>query len=389
MTLRRLVWRQLWSHPIRAVLTILAVGVAMFLFSFLRSILTSLDAAVTASATNRIITASAVSLFQVLPKTYRETLQGLEGVESVCPFSWFGGIYQDASGFFAQFAVDAETILRQYPEVVLSDEQRRAFLEDRRGAIVGIGLAQKYGWSVGDTVPLLGSIYPKVDESAWEFLIRGIYRSTRANVDEQTMYFHHEYLDEVLERGDSYGPKGTGVFVVRLEDGHTGEEVASRIDAWFDGGPQRTRTQTEAAFQADFVKMLGNLPTFLGMIVGAVLFASLFGVVNTMTIAARERTRSVGILKSLGFPDVVPARLYAFEGVLLVGLGTTLGVGLALVTENAVRRVLGTQIPMYAVALDTIVEAAVIALVVALFAGGVPALQARRLRPVDALRMEA
>ncbi len=297
MSLGRLVWRQLWSHPVRSLLTVLAISVAMFLFCFLQSILTSLDAAVTASASNRIITQSAVSLFQVLPRSYRGTLESIDGVESVGPFTWFGGLYKDSSGFFAQFGADPETLLRQYPEVMLPEDQVQAFLDDRRGCVIGVALAEKYGWGVGDSVPLLGTIYPKIDESEWTFEVKGIYRSAKANVDEQTLYFHHEYLEETLDRGECYGPIGTGVFIVRVADDARGEDVAQRIDAYFDGGPQRTRTQTEAAFQADFIKMLGNLPTFLGMIVGAVLVAILFGVVNTMTIAARERTRTVGILE--------------------------------------------------------------------------------------------
>ncbi len=389
MSLGRLVWKQLWSHPVRSILTVLAVATAMFLFCFLRSILTSLDAAVTASASNRVITQSAVSLFQVLPKSYRGTLESIEGVDSVCPFTWFGGLYKDASGFFAQFAADAPTLLAQYPEIRVSDAEREAFLDDRRGCLIGIALATKYGWSVGDDIPLIGTIYPRIDETEWRFTVRGIYTSAKANVDEQTLYFHHDYLDEALRQGDSFGPEGTGVYIVRVEDGTSGEDVARRIDAYFDAGPQRTRTQTEAAFQADFIKMLGNLPTFLGMIVGAVLVAIVFGVVNTMTIAARERVRSVGILKSFGFPDVVPSRLYAFESILLVGLGTALGVGLALQLEGVTRRALGSQIPTYAVASDTIVQAFLLALVIALIAGWVPGWRARRLTPVDALRMEA
>jgi putative ABC transport system permease protein len=389
MSLGRLVWRQVWSHPVRSLLTVLAISVAMFLFCFLQSILTSLDAAVTASASNRIITQSAVSLFQVLPRSYRGTLESIDGVESVGPFTWFGGLYKDSSGFFAQFGADPETLLRQYPEVMLPEDQVEAFLDDRRGCVIGVALAEKYGWDVGDSVPLLGTIYPKVDESEWTFEVKGIYRSAKANVDEQTLYFHHEYLEETIDRGECYGPVGTGVFIVRVADDARGEDVAQRIDAYFDGGPQRTRTQTEAAFQADFIKMLGNLPTFLGMIVGAVLVAILFGVVNTMTIAARERTRTVGILKSLGFPDVVPSRLYAFESMLLVGLGTALGMGLALLTEDATRRLLGSQIPSYAVTSDTLVQAGLIGLAIALIAGFVPGWRAKRLRPVDALRLEA
>jgi putative ABC transport system permease protein len=386
VSLGRLVRRQILSHPLRASLTVLAVTVALFLFCFLQSILSSLDAAVKASATNRILVTSAVSLFQVLPRAYQRAIAQMEGVQSVNRFTWFGGIYRDESGFFAQFATEPELLMRQYPEVVLSDEEKRAWYADRKGAVIGVALVEKWGWKVGDEVPLIGTIYPKADGSEWSFTIRGVYRSTSANVDEQSMYFHADYLEEAQETGESLGPRGPGLFIVRIADGFTGDEVSARIDAYYEGGPQRTRTQTEAAFQASFLSMLGNLPTFLGMIVGAILVAILFGVINTMTLAARERVRSVGILKSLGFPDGVPAQLYLFEALILVGVGAAGGVLLAVLTQVPFRRVMGTQVPMYAVRADTVVQAVLLTVAIALLAGGIPALAARRLRPVQALR---
>ena len=389
MNLGRLIRRHAWSHPIRALLTILAVAVAMFLFCFLRSIVTSLDSAITQSSSRRIIAASAVSLFQSLPASYRDTIAAMDGVGTVSRFTWFGGVYKQPENFFAQFATDPEVLLEQYPEVELPPEQKRAWFDDRRGAIVGIGLANKYGFKVGDRLPLKGSIFPRTDGSEWEFTVRGVYRSKRANVDEMTMYFHFEMLDEALESGESMGPRGTSVYLIRLEDGYRGEDVGSAIDAYYEGGPQRTRTQTEAAFQAGFVNMLGNLPTFLGMIGAAVLIAILFGIVNTMTIAARERMRVMGILKAVGFSNSVPARLYLGESIALVLTGGALGMGLAWITQAGMRATLGTQVPVYAVALETYVWAGVLCIVIGLIGGAVPAWRAARLRPVEALRRGA
>jgi putative ABC transport system permease protein len=365
------------------------VVVAAFLFCFLRSVVTTLDAAVKDSAKNRVITASAVSLFQSLPETYLETIAAVPGVESASRFTWFGGLYQDESGFFAQFATDPQVLLRQYPEVIIDPEQATAWFEDRRGAIIGAGLAEKYGWKPGDDVPLLGTIYPKVDGSAWTFTVRGVYRSTAANVDELTMYFHHEYLDEVRERGECYGPSGVSVFLIRVASDARPGDVIAAVDERYASGPQRTLTQTEAAFQAGFLTMLGNVPTFLGMIGGAVLVALLFGVVNTMTLAARERTRTTGILKSLGFPNRVPARLYLYEAALLVGVGCVVGILMARGIQDGVRSALGSRIPMYTVEPETMVLAALVCLVIALLAGAVPAWRALRLKPTEALRATA
>jgi len=384
-----LAWRHAWSHPVRSLLTVGAVSVAVFLVCFLRSIVTSLDAAVTASASNRIVVGSAVSLFQSLPIAYRTTVGEMEGVEDVCSYTWFGGRYQSESNFFAQFGTDPEHMMRMWPEVVMPAEQKRDFVDDRQGCIVGRTLADQFGWKIGDTVPLIGTIYRRHDGAEWTFNIRGIYRSTKANVDEVTLFFHWDYLNEVLERGDADGPRGTSVLMVKIAPGYTPEDVSLRIDDHYAAGPQRTRTQPEAAFQASFISMLGNLPVFLGSIGAAVLVALFFGVVNTMTMAARERTRSMGILGALGFGREAPLRLYLLEAALLVGLGAAIGLLLAWGSQDTFRRLLGTQIPMYHVTTDTMVASGVVALVIAFLAGGIPAFQAARLRAAEALRRGA
>lgn len=386
MSVLQLARRQAFSHPVRTLLTVGAVAVAMFLFCFLRSIVTSLDAAVSQSASDRIITASAVSLFQSLPVSYMSDIGEVTGVESVSRFSWFGGRYQSEENFFAQFACDPEILLDQYPEIVMPPEQAQTWIGDRRGAIVGVALAEKFGWSVGDTVPLIGTIYPRVDGSTWDFNIRGIYKSMRANVDEMTMYFHWSMLDETLEAGDSYGPRGTSVYIVRMEEGFTAAEVSQAIDKRYELGPQVTRTQSEAAFQAGFVAMLGNLPTFLGMIGAAVLVAVLFGVVNTMTLAARERVRSTGIMQSLGFPAAISGRLYLLEGCGIMLLGGAIGVGIAWWTQPVFRQLFGTQIPMFAIEVDTYVQAAMICLAIGFIAGLIPAWRSTRMRAAEAMR---
>ena len=389
MNLARLVRRNLLDHPVRSVLTVGAITVAMFLFCFVRSIVTSLDAAVNAAATNRVIVASAVSLFQSLPTPYLEKIKSIDGVEESCNFTWFGGRYKKPENFFAQFGTDPKELLDLYPEIDMPDEQKAAWLEDKQGAIVGIGLAEKWGWKVGDTVPIIGTIYPMVDGTQWSFNVHGIYRSRTALVDEQTMYFHWSYLDKMLERGDAMGPRGSSVYVVRVKDGYDPSEVSSTIDDFYDGGPQRTRTQAEAAFQASFVGMLGNLPVFLGTIAGAVLIAILFGVVNTMTMAARQRTRSMGILKSLGFSSRIPARLYLMESIALALIGGGVGIGLALLSEIPIRRQFGTQIPMFEIANETILLAIGVCVLIGLLGGLVPAWVASRLSASEALRRGA
>jgi len=388
MSLTRLVWRSLLAHPLRTVLTVLAVTVGIFLYCFLTSIVASLDAAVKAAAGNRIVVASAVSLFQSLPTSgaYLDGIREVDGVETLTRFTWFGGVYADENAPAPQFGVDASNLLDIYPEVKLSDEEAKAWLQDRKGCIIGRQLAAQRGLKVGDQVVLRGTIYPQVDGSPWTFNVRGIYSSTKPNVDEVTLHFHWAYLDDTLAKGEAFGPRGTSVYLVRIKPGYRGEEVAAAIDAKFAGGPQRTRTGTEAAFQASWIGMLGNLPTFLGMIGGAVVVALLFGVVNTMTLAARERVRSMGILKALGFPDAVPVRLYLLEALLLVGLGGAGGILLAFGLQGSFQKVFAQFVPQYAVSLDTMVVAGLICVAIALLAGLIPAWNAARLKAVEALR---
>ncbi|MEZ6197766.1 MAG: ABC transporter permease [Planctomycetota bacterium] len=390
MSLFRLIRRNVMRHPVRSLLTLGAALVAMFLLVFLRSVLTTLDDSVKSVATNRIVTQSAVSLFVNLPASYQPKIEGIEGVESVCRFQWFGGVYKEPQNFFAQFAVDPETMLAQYDECQIPADQAAAFKADRRGCIIGETLAERFGWKIGDRVPILGTIFTK--EGAWEFDVRGIYRSERANFDAGTMYFHFDYLDEMLESEKAEGPRGVGVFIVKLSDEADPVAVSDAIDALFAGGPQRTRTQTEAAFQAGFITMLGNVPSFLGWIGGAVFFALALTLINAMLISSSERIRDTGVMKALGFSNRTCGLVYLGESLLLSLTGGLLGLGLGYLTVQPMRQTLGSTpgiaLPFYDVRTDTAVMAVAAALLIGLLAGIAPALRAARLDPAEALRAE-
>ena len=393
MTLGCLVRRNVSSHPVRTALTVGAVTVAIFLLCLLRSIITSLDAAVKEAANNRIMVTSAVSFFQALPYDYAEKVAAMEGVASVSKFTWFGGALNEEDPPEPQFGVDPENLLRNYPDIAMPEEQKKTWFETLQGCVIGADIAKEHDWKVGETVHLFSTIYPRVDGKAWPFVICGIYRSLRANLDEQTMFFHFKYMNETFLKGDCYGfwdPShgnlGTSALMVLVKDGYPPDDVIHTIDGRFEGGPQRTRTQPEAVFQAGFIGMLGNLPLFLGMIGGAVLVALLFGVVNTLTIAARGRVKTIGVLKAMGFPDSLPWRLYFLEALGLVGLGGGLGIGLALVTQAPLKSQMGRFVPYYSVSGDTIVMAVLVCLGVAFLAGLFPAWAAARTRAVEALR---
>ncbi|RMG14546.1 MAG: FtsX-like permease family protein [Planctomycetota bacterium] len=388
----RLIPRNLFASPLvalRSLLTLASLVVAVFLLCILRSVVANLDAGVQASSGRRLVVQSAVSLFVDLPLSYQAKIESVPGVAETTVFQWFGGYYQERSNFFAQFAIDHEPFLSMYPEVSLVQGSAEDWLRGRTACLIGVDLARRFGWQVGDTIPITGGIFPRAGDAPWEFRVAAIYRSSSANVDNHTLFFHFDYLRESLESGEARGPRGAGTYVVQLAPGADPIAVAREIDALFAGGPQRVQTSSEAEFQRQFVSMVGSVPTFLGSIGGGVLFAIVLAVLNTMLMAARERTVDLGILKALGFTDATVFALLLLESLLLAGVGGVLGVGLALLCEPVFGAVLGPMFGGFSIPRSTLLLGLGLAVGVGLAAGLLPAWRASRLRCVEALRAEA
>jgi putative ABC transport system permease protein len=384
----RLVLRNLTRHRLRLALTTASLAVAVFVLILLRSLVVALEAGVAAAASDRLIVQSAVSLFVNLPIGYEARIRQVEGVGELTKFQWFGGVYRERGGFFAQFGVDPEAFLASYPEVRIVEGSREDFLRSRESALVGVELAQRYGWKVGDTVPLEGTIYRRSQGDPWRFRIAGLYESTRANVDQGTLYFHFELLDQALRQGAAEGPPGVGVYVLRVAPGNDLQRVMADVDALFENGPQRVQTTTEAEFQQQFVSMIGDVPFFLGSLGGGILLAILLAALNTMLMAAREQARDVGVLKSLGFSDALVGGVLLTQSLLVCGLGGGLGVVLAVATEDGMIRALGSMFPGYSITGGTVALGLALSLGLGLAAGLLPAWRAARTRVVETLRME-
>ena len=384
----RLLLRNVLSHPIRAALTLLSVSVAVFLLCVLDAANRGLDAAVATASRTRLWVQSAVSLFVDLPAGYESKIATTPGVEAVIRFQWFGGVYRDPSNFFAQFAVDPGQWLASYPEVELVDGSSKDWLAGRTNCILGADLAGRFGWKVGDHVPLIGTIFPRADGAAWDFTVAGIYRSKSVNIDQSTMFFHFDYLREGLEQHAVFGPTGVGVFLTRLRPDANADAVIAAIDGEFENGPQRVRTTPEAVFQRQFVTMLGSVPTLLASIGGGVLFAIFFAVLNTMLMAARDRTRDVGILKALGFTDGRIGGLLLLESLCLCVAGGGCGALLAVLANRPLWSRLSTMIPGFEINAGVALQGIALAVLLGLVAGLLPARRNQRLRPVDALRAE-
>jgi putative ABC transport system permease protein len=377
MKYRHLILANLFRKRIRTALTAGSFAVALFLFGILAVVDGAFQQGVDVAGVDRLVVVNRVSLIQPLPLAYRDRLARIAGVTQVTFASWFGGVYQDERNFFPQFAIDRETYRQMFPEFVIPDDQWRAFLADREGAIVGQSLAERFKWKVGDRVPIKGTIFP----GTWEFNIRGVYRGQRVQDDTTQFWFRGDYLDE----RKSFGKGLVGWYTVRIANPDDAVRLVRTIDEQFANSPAETKTDTEKAFAASFVKQMGNIQLLILSIGSVVFFTLLLVTGNTMAIAVRERTRELAVLKAVGFSDGFVLALVVAETLMVAAVGGGLGLGLVkLFTLRGDPT--GGLLPFFYLPPDTIILGWALALAVGLLAGIVPALSAGRLRVVDALR---
>ncbi len=389
MTFSKLIWRNLWAHKLRTLLTVLSVAVAVFLLLMLRSLVTTLESNVNTYSSKRLWVQSAVSLFVDFPQSYQPKVETVPGVARTCKWQWFGGFYQDPKNFFGQFAVDQDTFLDVCPEIAIKDGSAEAFLAKRNACIVGRGIADQFKWKVGDTVPILGALFPhpRGADVAWEFEVAAIYEPGAPNWDSRTLFFRWDMFEETI-RTSPTGVPGVGVMLVEVEPGADQTRIIGEIDAMFAAGPQRTQTTTESEFNRQFATMFGNIPFFVSSIGSGVLLAIALACVNTMLMAGREQTHDVGILKALGFADGRTFGLLLAQSLVMCGVGALLGITLAKLTEPGVAVAMGTMFPGFRIQTGTLATAVALCLVIGLVAGLFPAARARAMRPVEALRTE-
>ena len=379
-----LVWRNLLRRPLRSVLTVLSLAIAIFLVCGLRSLVTTLRAGVENANPRRLDVLSASGLFVELPLAYQEKIEQVPGVEMTTKFQWFGGYYRSMKNFFAQFAIDPATMFDLYPEMKVPPEQLEALKQTRTGCIIGDGLALKFGWKIGDTIPLIGALHPQPNDKAWEFLVVGIYHSTNPAIDNRTMYFRWDYFEETLKAGGV--PPGVGVYALRAKADADIPQLIADVEQRFKDSEQRIQCATEAEFQRQFQSMFGNIPLFLGWIGGGILVAILVASLNTLLMSMREQTTDVGVMKSLGYTDGSVFALFLSQATFLCLFGGGLGLFLAWITQSPIEHALEAMFPGYRVHGETFLMAAGICVALGPLAGLAPALRARRLRCVEALR---
>jgi putative ABC transport system permease protein len=373
-----LLFANLLRRKVRTALTLGSFAVALFLFCLLVTIRAAFNQGVEAAGADRLLVINKVSMIQPLPIAYRDRLLRLPGVKEATWANWFGGVYQDEKNFFPQFAIDQATYRDLYTEFLVPEDQWKAFLADKRGAVVGQATAKRFGWKVGDRIPIKGAIFP----GDWEFNLRGIYTGRRPNDDLTQFWFRWDYL---RESAPPWARDFVGWYTVRIAPGADAVQVARAVDQGFSNSAWETRTQTESAFMASFVEQMGNIE-FLMVAIGSVVFFTLLLVTgNTMAISVRERTGELAILKTVGFTDAGILALVLLESLAISILGGGLGIALAKAFTLGGDPTNGMLASFY-LPPAAIAAGAALALSVGMLAGLLPAVSAMRLQVVDAMR---
>ena len=377
----KLILRSAFRHRLRTLLTIVGLMVAVLAYGLLQTVVDAWYAGAQSASGARLITRNSISLAFSLPISYENRIRGIDGVNRVARSSWFGGVYQEPKNFFPQFAV-SDNYLELYPEFTLPDDQMTAWRRDRKGALIGRQLADQYGFKVGDTLPLRGTIYP----GNWEFVVRGIFESPDPAKITRQMLFHWDYLNETLRKVMARRADQVGVFIVGIERIDDAAAVSTNIDGVFRNSLAETLTETEQAFQLGFVALSDQIIAAIRLVSYVVILIILAVMANTMAMSARERTAEYATLKALGFGPGFLAMLIFGESMMIAAIGSGIGIALTGPAAAGFKQAAGGIFPIFTVSSSTVSLQLACAAAVGVVAALVPALRASRVRIVEGLR---
>jgi putative ABC transport system permease protein len=378
----KLIARNALRHKLRSSLTVLGLLVATLAFGFLQTVVSAWYAGAEAASNTTLITRNAISLVFPLPLSYATRIRAVDGVADVAYANWFGGVYQDPKNFFPQLAVSVPSYLSMYPDFLLPDQQRNAFLHDRKGCIVGRKLAEQYGFKVGDVIPIRGTIFP----GDWQFVVRGIYDGRTPSTVTTQLLFHWEYLNETMIKTMPRRANQVGLYVVKIGRAENAAQIGAAIDATFKNSLAETLTETEKAFQLGFVSMSEAIVVAVRVVSYVVILIIMAVMANTMAMSARERLAEYATLKALGFGPAFLARLIFGESILLAMAGAALGIALLFPAAALFLAQMGTLFPVFQVAPRTLLLQVLCALGVGIVAAIAPTLRATRVNIVEGLR---
>lgn len=376
-----LIFANLFRKKVRLLLTIGSFAVALFLFAFLAVVKSAFSRGTEVAGADRLVIASRVGLMQTLPISYDDKIAAIPGVKAVTHNHWFGGVYQDENKFFVQFVIDPDNMRKVMSEFVVPDDQWANFEKDRQGAVVGVKTAKRFGWKIGDRIPIKNSLYGPT--KTWEFNLDGIYHNDRPGGDENQFWIQWKYFDENVPAS----VKSTaGWYVLKLDNPDDAARVAKSIDNMFANSTYETKTETESAFAAGFVKQFGNIEFLIESIGMVVFFTLLLVTGNTMAISVRERISELGVLKAIGYSDRSVLFFVLAESLVIALIGGVLGLGLALLAVPVLGAALNGLLPSLVLSPAILSLGLAVALLVGGISGLLPGIGAMRMRVVNALR---
>src|SRR4030043_381957 len=378
----KLIFKNSFRHKLRTSLTIVGVAIAILAFGLLRTVISAWYAGAEASSASRLVARNAVSLVFPLPLSYKEKIRQVEGVKKVSYGTWFGGIYIDEKNFFANYSMEPKTYLEMYPEIIIPPDHMSAFLRDRKGAVAGRKLVERFGWELGDIITLKGTIFP----GNWDFNLRGIYKGRDETVDETAFFFQWDYLNEALKKAGRSWTDQVGWYMIEIKDPNLAADVSVRIDKFFKNTLAETLTETEKAFQLSFISMTEAIVIAIKLVSFVIIFIIMAVVGNNMAMTVRERIGEYAVFKTLGFGGWHIARLIFGESLLISLIGCILGIVLTFPAADIFSTSLRTYFPVFNVATKTIYMDIGASVLVGSVAAVFPTWRAIKIRIADGLR---
>ncbi len=383
MLILKVLFRNAFRNKLRTGLTILGITIAILAFGLLRTVISAWYAGVEASSATRLVTRNAVSIIFPLPHFYKGKIQQVNGVKTVSYGTWFGGVYGDERNFFANFAVEPRSFLEVYPEFIIPEDKKEAFLKDQKGCVIGRKLADRFGWKIGDIVTLKGTIFL----GNWDFVVRAIYQGRYKDTDESQLFFHWDYLNEIQKKVLPGWADQVGYYMIAVTRPELSGDVAVSVDQIFKNSLAETLTETEKAFQQGFVAMSGAIVTAIQIVsFMVVIFIIMAVVANTMAMTTRERIGEYAILKTLGFGGGHITALIFGESLVITIIGCLLGVLLTFPAAKVFSHEVGAYFPVFNIERETLYLNFIVALAIGFVAAIIPTRRAIKIRIADGLR---
>jgi putative ABC transport system permease protein len=373
-----LVWNGLWRRPARTIFTLLSIAVAYVLFGILSGIDAGFAHTLEVSRLDRLFTDSRFG--PPMPLSYADEIAKVPGVSVVAPRSGLIGYFQDPKNFIYVLCADRRFFSLR-PEITISPEQLRTLLGTRTGAVVSEELARKYGWKIGDKVPIQTKTVQADGNQVWTFDVLGVVDDLNYPGGGGWFLANYSYLDEgrVTEKGTITR------FLVRIRDPERSGQIGRQIDKLFANSPVATRTSSERSGAQSGVQFFGDVNFLTRAVLGAVFFMQLFLSGNTMLQSVRERIPEFAVLKTLGFSDNQVFSLVVAESVLLCLLAAATGLLVAYLTIPFARGPLSDFVQLLQIPWTAMLRGLGFALIVALLSSLLPAFRMKRLTVVDAL----